>query len=112
MAHIKDSGKRQSYPSGMVRDVQDGKVMYTLIRKGPMYKRWAEHLTEGVKKYGKDNWTLANSQEEMDRFYESACRHFEQWLAGEDDEDHAAACIFNINAVEYLKGKLNEEVSK
>ena len=97
---VNDSGERVEYPSGMVRDTQEGKTNYALIRDGVMFHRWAEHLTKGAEKYGKRNWCLANSPEEMERFVESACRHFEQWLLGEDDEDHAAAVMFNIDAAE------------
>lgn len=110
---VKDSGQRQEYASGMVRDVQDDKPMVRLIRSGPMYMRWAIHLTKGAVKYGRDNWTLANSEEELERFKDSAARHFEQWLNGERDEDHAAAVFFNINAAEYVQGRLeNPEMDR
>lgn len=106
---VKDSGQRIDYPSGMRRDVNDGKTNFSLLRDGPMHTRWAEHLTKGAVKYGKRNWQLANSVEEADRFMESAARHFEAWFAGETDEDHAAAVFFNINAAEYVIAKINEE---
>jgi hypothetical protein len=103
---IKDSGKRESYAGGMVRDTTEGKTDYLLVRDGPMFERWAEHLRKGAVKYGKRNWTKAAGQEELDRAHESAARHFEQWLRGETDEDHAAAIIFNINEVEYVKTRM------
>ena len=90
----------------MVRDTSEGKIDYLLVRDGPMYKRWVVHLTQGAKKYTKRNWMLANGVEELERFKESAIRHFEQWLEGKTDEDHASAVFFNINAFEYLKRKL------
>jgi hypothetical protein len=98
---------REDYDSGMRRDTEDGKPDYTLIRKGPLFKRWAEHMTKGAVKYGRHNWTLACSDEEYERFGRSAARHFEQWLAGERDEDHAAAVIFNLNAAEYVRERLD-----
>lgn len=52
------------------------------------------------------NWELANSEEELNRFKASAFRHFIQWFQGNDDEDHASAILFNVNAAEYLKDKL------
>ena len=106
---IKDSGKREQYTGGMVRDTSEGKINYSLVLYGPMFERWAEHLTNAAKKYKKNNWMLANGQEELDRFKESAVRHFYQWFVGENEEDHAAAIIFNINAYEYLKEKLNKK---
>lgn len=103
----KDSGKREQYKSGMVRDVSSDKIDYSLIYDGPMLKRWAELLTRGAIKYNKRNWMLSNGQEELERFRESAARHFTQWMNGETDEDHAGATYFNINCYEYLKEKLN-----
>ena len=103
---IKDSGERQSFSGGMVRDVATDKIDYSLILDGPMFKRWAIHLTNGAKKYTKRNWMKASGQEEYDRFKESALRHFLQWYWGDRDEDHASATIFNINGAEYVKEKL------
>lgn len=103
---IKDSGLREEFESGMVRDVQDDKTLYSLIFSGPMLERWAEHLTKGAKKYGPNNWLLASGEAELDRFRESAVRHFVQWLRGDVDEDHAAAVFFNINGAEYVKSQL------
>ena len=113
MVVIKDSGERIQM-AGMVRDTSADKIRYDLVFDGPMFKRWAEHLTAGAKKYSARNWTGAKSQEELDRFRESAVRHFVQWLAGETDEDHAAAVVFNINGVEYVKDqlKLTDEESE
>lgn len=107
---VKDSGERVDYPSGMRRDTNEGKTNYLLLRDGPMYKRDAEHLTKGAAKYGKRNWQLACSEEELERFKESAARHFEQWLAGDRDEDHAAAVRFNINAAEHVMEKLKQNI--
>ena len=107
----KDSGKRQEYQSGMRRDTQEGKPDFTLLLTDLPYSeqlltRWAGLMARGAEKYGRNNWQLANSQDELDRFKASAFRHFMQWITGEDDEDHAAAVLFNINAAEYVKSKL------
>lgn len=109
---IKDSGKREEYAGGMVRDTAEGKVNYLLVRDGPMFERWAQHLTAGAKKYTKRNWMKAEGNEELDRARESAARHFEQWMNGDTDEDHAAAVYFNINEVEYIKTKLQQTSNK
>lgn len=99
---VKDSGQRQSFDSGMVRDVTEGKIRYDLIFDGPMLERWAKHLTLGAKKYEARNWMKASSIDEADRFIESAVRHFVAWLRGDEDEDHAAAVFFNINGFEHV----------
>lgn len=103
---VKDSGQRAEFKSGMVRDVATDKTDYTLVLDGPMFERWAVHLTKGAKKYAKRNWMKAAGQEELDRFKESALRHFLQWYKGDQDEDHAAAVYFNICGAEYTKEKL------
>jgi hypothetical protein len=103
---VKDSGKRESFESGMVRDTTEGKTDYSLVLDGPMFKRWAIHLTKGAIKYAKRNWMQANGQTELERFKESALRHFIAWFEGETDEDHAAGVFFNINGAEYVKDKL------
>lgn len=107
----KDSGKRQNYKSGMRRDVQEGKPDFFLCLTDAPYEeqlltRWAALMERGATKYGRRNWQLADSEEELERFKSSAFRHFMQWISGEDDEDHAAAVLFNINAAEYTKYKL------
>lgn len=108
---VKDSGARAEFESGMVRDTSVGKINWMTIRPGPMLRRWAEHLTKAQQKYpdvhpGVPNWTLADGPDELARFRQSAARHFEQWLAGDRDEDHAAAVFFNINGAEYVRERL------
>lgn len=128
----KDSGERQEYKSGMKRDVQTGKPRYGLIYK-PLLKRWASLMTRGAEKYGDSNWQLADSKEEIIRFMESAERHFQQFInltkvelntilkekifkdeslrdyEEDKEEDHAAAVLFNIAAVEYMKEKFRRK---
>jgi len=105
----KDSGERMDYPSGMKRDKQDGKPDFSLclIPEMPyneqLLTRWAALMTRGAEKYGRRNWQLADSEEELERFKGSAMRHFMQFITGETDEDHAAATLFNINCIVYLE---------
>lgn len=103
---IKDSGVRESFASGMVRDTAQDKTNVALVFDGPMLWRWATHLTLGAVKYAKRNWMKAAGEAELERFRESAARHFAQWYRGDTDEDHAAAVIFNINGAEYVRDKL------
>lgn len=103
----KDSGKRVDYPSGMRRDTANGKPRYDLIWL-PGLKRFAELLERGADKYGDNNWQLADSPEELARFRASAWRHFTQYMAGECDEDHMAAVMFNLFACEYVTDRIGE----
>lgn len=105
---VKDSGQRQEFDSGMVRDVTTGKTDYSLCFDGPMFERWAVHLTKGAEKYEARNWMKASGEAEMTRFKTSAIRHFMQWMRGEQDEDHAAACYFNICGFEYVSNRMKE----
>ena len=102
---IKDSGKRIAFKSGMKRDIDTGKPRFDLIDL-EMLKRWAVHMGDGTKKYGERNWEVADCKEELVRFEASAFRHFIQWMDKENDEDHAAAVMFNIAAGEMVRKKL------
>jgi hypothetical protein len=108
---VKDSGERRQFESGMVRDTAAGKTNFLRTLDGPMFERWATHLTKAEAKYpdiapGVANWTLASGPQELQRFRESAFRHFLQWMRGDVDEDHASAVFFNINGAEYVKEKM------
>lgn len=67
------------------------------------YARVAEHMTKGASKYGELNWQLGKDEEVHTRYKKSLNRHFKQWLLGERTEDHAAACYFNTNGIEYTR---------
>lgn len=113
---IKDSGERQEFDSGMVRDTEQDKVDYTHTAQGPMLYRWAMHCTRGNAKYpdpelGKPNWMRAKGMAEYLRFKASAFRHFMAWFMGVHDEDHAAGVFFNINGAEYVKTNMETEAS-
>jgi hypothetical protein len=90
------------FDSGMTRSSDGGKVKYDLVLDGPMFQRWAEHMTAGSVEHEDRNWMKANGPAEYLRFRRSALRHFIQWWQGETGEDHAAAVFFNINGAEYI----------
>lgn len=108
---VKDSGVRQEFSGGMVRDTQEGKLDIWRVFVGPLIERLAAHLTKGATKYpdvtpGVPNWTLAVGDAEMVRFKQSAARHFWQWYHNVSDEDHFAATVFNMNGFEAVKESL------
>ena len=105
---VHDKGQRVEYAGGMQREPSEGKTDFSLVFDGPMLERWAAHLTKGAKKYSRRNWMKAGDEAALERFRESAARHFFQWITGQTDEDHAAATFFNINGAEFLKGKLKK----
>jgi hypothetical protein len=101
----KDSGERVKFASGMTRDTDNGKPRYDLIPLEPM-RRLADLYARGTVKYGSRNWEQANTIDEIQRFRASAMRHMYQYLAGERDEDHMAAVVFNLFAAEQTDAKL------
>jgi len=100
---IKDSGKREEYPSGAVRDTNEGKIRWDLLPVEAL-KRVAIHYTNGAKKYEANNWRKGIPTE---KFVECVCRHWAEYLLGETDEDHLSAVVFNVLGIIY-----NEEVKK
>lgn len=100
MKKTHDSGNRTASPSGFVREPKDGKPRYDLIPP-ELLKRLAEIYARGAAKYGDRDWQLAESPGDVDRFRQSAWRHFAQWNMGEEDEDHAVAAVWNVFAYEW-----------
>lgn len=111
----KDSWKRATFSTGMIRDTNEDKARFDLLipknipYKEQMMTRFAELLARWARKYTERNWEKANTEEELNRFKESAYRHFMQWFCGEVDEDHAAAVWFNIMWAEYVKYLLSKK---
>jgi hypothetical protein len=86
-----DSGAREEYPSGAVRDTQAGKGRFDLLPYRAL-RRVAQLYERGAAKYGDRNWEKGIS---FSRCFSSMLRHAFQALAGETDEDHLAAVVFN-----------------
>lgn len=98
----KDSGERKEWDSGFRRDTDEGKLRYDLIPV-EMLDRLAALYTRGAEKYGDCNWQLAKEPDAIERFKQSAWRHFMDWQAGRNvEEDHSVAVVFNIFAYEWL----------
>jgi hypothetical protein len=107
-----DSGKRQKFKTGAVRDIQEGKGRYDLIPPIAM-QRLARHYENGAKKYGEHNWEKGIP---LSRYIDSLIRHAYKLLLGMEDEDHAAAIAWNAFSYIYTKemidqGKLPKELN-
>ena len=89
---VKDSGARQEFATGSVRDTQSGKGRFDLIPTYPM-RRLARHYENGAVKYGDRNWEKGQP---LMRYLESAERHLNYLRAGDLSEDHAAAIVWNV----------------
>ena len=92
---IKDSGVREDFEGGAVRDTEEGKPRYDLIPPTAL-KRLAIHYANGAKKYNEHNWTKGIP---ISRCIASLMRHVFQFVAGGTDEDHASAIIFNVMCI-------------
>ena len=131
---IVDSGNRQMFDSGAVRDVQEGKGRCDLLplevisnilgdnilgclakfqqtentlelykaldlcaklfkNKADMCLELAIHFEEGCKKYGERNWEKGIP---VERYIDSAIRHYLKYLRGDTDERHDRALVWNI----------------
>ena len=55
----------------------------------------AIHFEEGAKKYAERNWEKGIP---LQRFVDSACRHYLKWLRGDKDEPHDRAFCWNLLA--------------
>lgn len=83
---MKDSGKREGFESGAVRDTNDGKPRPGLI--SPFATEREGHvLAKGALKYAPRNWEKGMP---ISRCIESIERHLLAYKKGETDEDHMA----------------------
>ncbi len=88
---MKDSGERQVFATGAVRDAAGGKAMLSLI--SPLFEeRLGQWLTLGAKKYSADNWAQGIP---MRRTFDSLMRHVNQYRLGDRSEDHLGAIACN-----------------
>lgn len=101
---VKDSGERQEFSTGSVRDTRNGKGRFDLLDPISL-ARIAKHYENGSLKYGDWNWSKGQP---VMRFIDSAMRHLnklmELKIKGKPmDEDHLAAACWNIMAVMHVE---------
>ena len=68
----------------------------------------AIHFEDGAKKYGERNWEKGIP---VQRYIDSAIRHYLKWLRGDDDEPHDRAFCWNLMCAIWTckhKPELNE----
>jgi hypothetical protein len=95
---VKDSGVREEFSTGAVRDTDEGKGRPELI--SPIFlKRLALLMEKGAKKYSSRNWEQGMP---VMRYISSALRHINCWVEGYRDEDHLIAAAFNLMAAVHV----------
>ena len=93
---VKDSGKRQQFGTGAVRDTEEGKGRFDLIPTIAL-RRLAKHYENGARKYTDNNWQKGIP---LARYLDSLFRHYTSVKDGDEGEDHVSAVIWN--AIGYM----------
>ena len=88
---MQDSGQRETFSTGAVRDTAEGKCRPDLISPFAT-ERLAEWLRQGSLKYAERNWEKGLP---VSRSIASLCRHLMKFQQGCTDEDHIAAIMCN-----------------
>jgi hypothetical protein len=89
----KDSGAKETFPSGYQRDSRVGKGRYDLLAHAHYALAELAALFErGAIKYGEANWTKGAP---LSRYCDSMLRHGFQAAAGFEDESHFASTAWN-----------------
>ena len=109
---LKDSGERQAFDTGAVREPNLGRGRYDLISPIAL-KALAIHYERGAQKYNERNWEKGLP---LSRHLNSAMRHLQNYLEGDKSEDHLSACSWNcfciIHVTEMIKrGELPESLN-
>ena len=88
---MKDSGTRETFETGAVRDSDEGKPRPELISPFAI-ERLSHWLRMGAEKYAPRNWEKGLP---ISRSMSSLCRHLMKYQQGCTDEDHIAAILCN-----------------
>jgi hypothetical protein len=92
---LDDSGLRDQFETGAVREVANGRGRYDLISVPAMY-RVAMHYENGAAKYSERNWEKGIP---ISNCINSLYRHLLKYIDGETSEDHMAAIAWNVFAI-------------
>ena len=101
---LPDSGKREEFTTGAVRDVNTGKGRFDLLSPIAMLRK-AKHYENGALKYADRNWEKGIPNH---RFIDSALRHIFCYLSGDRSEDHLAAAGWNIDGIIHTNEKIKD----
>ena len=109
-SELKDSGTRQNFSTGAVRDAQENKGMFHLLPYVAVFLL-ARIYEMGAKKYAARNWEKGMP---ISRYIDSAQRHLAKYMIGMRDEPHLSMAAWNIigalhTAVQVYLGRLPAE---
>jgi len=92
---MRDSGERQEFTTGAVRDAATGKSRPDLCSPFAEERR-GDWLLKGSIKYSERNWEKGMP---FSRFVASLRRHVMRFQQGDRSEDHLSAICFNAEAI-------------
>ena len=84
--------QNRQFTTGAQRDTGDGKLRLSLLPVDEMNRVLKRYL-DGAEKYGENNWMKGMP---LSVYYDSAYRHLQAWWSGDNQEDHAAAVVWNM----------------
>ncbi len=92
---LADSGLRHVFASGGMREMAPGKGRFDLL--SPLAdEALAQHMERGAIKYDDRNWEKGLA---LSSFIDSARRHLNQLLLGDETEPHAVAALWNLHCL-------------
>jgi hypothetical protein len=102
MTQMKDSGKRQNFKTGAVRDAAENKPRPDLISPYAD-EREGEWMRLGAEKYAERNWEQGIP---ISRCIASLRRHLMAYMMGKTDEDHMAAVRTNASFILHFEHEI------
>ncbi len=101
----KKKQKNRQFDTGAQRDTAEGKLRMSLVPQQEL-RRVMKRYLDGAEKYGENNWMKGMP---LSVYYDCAHRHLEEWWRGNwDDEDHAAAVVWNMLCAMYTERKAHD----
>lgn len=93
-SQLKDTGAREEFGTGSVRDKQRGKGAFQLV---PDWVIWlvSRIYEEGAIKYASRNWEMGQP---LSQYIKSAQNHLAKLKVGMRDEPHASQAVWNLMA--------------
>ena len=96
--------ENRQWDTGAQRDTGDGKLRMSLLPDKEL-DRVLKRYYDGAIKYGESNWKKGMP---LSVYYDSAFRHLQAWWRDEQDEDHAAAVVWNLLCAMWTEQNLKQ----
>lgn len=103
---MEDSGKRQEFNTGAVRDTAEGKSRPDLISPYAQMRK-GEWLRLGAEKYAERNWEQGIP---ISRCIASIERHIQEYKMGLLNEDHLAAIAVNAEFIMHFEAMIERNL--